>query len=382
MALFSIDQRQHGGGEVEVPRASTRAAAMVDPQQACRDAVDAGLIVHRVHPLNCETDLGALIGGAVMPNARFYVRNHFHIPRLDSAAWRLDVRGKVGRKLSLSLPELRSMRSQTVVATLECAGNGRSRFRPTTAGEQWRLGAVSTAEWTGVPVSALLERCRPRTAASELVFRGADAGAVLGACDRVRYERSLSLDEAARSEALLAYAMNGEPLPVHHGYPLRLIVPGWFAMASVKWLTEIELIDREFTGHFQTETYQYETRSGAREPVTRQNVRSLIVEPIAGERRRRGALTIRGVAWSGHAPVRRVEVCVDRGPWMDASLIGESTRHAWRWWELFVRIEHAGAINLRARATDESGRTQPDRAPWNRIGYGNNAIQDIVVDVR
>ncbi|MBV9196025.1 MAG: sulfite oxidase [Solirubrobacterales bacterium] len=373
---------QAGTGEVEVLRASTPAAVMVDPEQACRDAVNVGLIVHRAHPLNCETDLGALIGGVVMPNARFYVRNHFHIPRLASPAWRLSVRGHVGRSLSLSLSELRTMRSQALVATLECAGNGRSRFSPPTAGEQWRLGAVSTAEWTGVPVSELLERCGPRTSARELLFRGADAGSVPGRRVPVRYERSLRLDEAVRSGALLAYAMNGEPLPTRHGYPLRLVVPGWFAMASVKWLTEIELIDHEFTGRFQTETYQYETAAGERAPVTRQNLRSLIVEPAAGERRASGAMTIRGVAWSGEAPVRTVEVSVEHGPWMRASVVGDPVRHAWRWWELLTRIERAGAVSLRARATDEAGRTQPGRAPWNRMGYGNNAIHDVEMVVR
>ena len=372
---------QDGPGEVEALRASTRAVALLDPDQACREAVDAGLIVHRVHPLNCETDLAALIGGVVMPNGHFYVRNHFHIPRLTPPAWRLSVRGHVGRPQSLSLPELRGMRSQTVVATLECAGNGRSRFSPPTAGEQWRLGAVSTAEWTGVPVSELLEHCGPRASARELLFRGADSGSVPGRREPIRYERSLSLDEAVRSRALLAYAMNGEPLPKRHGYPLRLVVPGWFAMASVKWLTEIELIDREFTGHFQTETYQYETPAGARAPVTRQNVRSLIVEPAAGEQRARGAMTIRGVAWSGEAPVRTVEVSVDRGPWTRASLVGEPIRHAWRWWELLTRIERSGVVSLRARATDEPGRTQPNHAPWNRLGYGNNAIHDVEVVV-
>ena len=375
MALFSV-------GEVEVLRASTPAAAVVDPERACRDAVDAGLIVHRVHPLNCETDLAALIGGVVMPNARFYVRNHFHIPRLASSAWRLSVRGNVGRPLLLSLSELRSMRSQTVAATLECAGNGRSQFKPPTAGEQWHLGAASTAEWTGVPVSALLEHCGPRSCARELLFRGADAGSVPGRRGRIRYERSLDLDEAVQSGALLAYAMNGEPLPTHHGYPLRLVVPGWFAMTSVKWLTEIELIDHAFTGHFQTEAYQYETSSSTRMPVTRQNVRSVIVEPTAGQRRARGQMTIRGVAWSGEAPVRMVEVSVDHGPWTRASLIGQPARYAWRWWELLTRVERRGAVRLRARATDEADRTQPERAPWNRLGYGNNAIHEIGVVVR
>jgi DMSO/TMAO reductase YedYZ molybdopterin-dependent catalytic subunit len=379
MASFAFSHRRDGGGEVEVLRASTRAVDAIDPEQAYRDVTEGGLVVHRVHPLNCETDLGALIGGTVMPSARFYVRNHFHIPRLDAARWRLAVRGQVRRPMSLSLPELRSMRSQSTVATLECAGNGRSQLRPPTAGEQWRLGAVSTAEWTGVPLDELLDRCQPAESAREVVFRGADSGRVPGGRGRTPYARSLSLQEAARSGVLLAYAMNGEPLPVHHGHPLRLIVPGWFAMASVKWLTEIEVIDREFAGHFQTETYVYEDRQGAREPVRRQNVRSLIIEPASGERRHPGPLTIRGVAWSGEAAIRSVEVSIDHGPWTAASLVGEPRPHAWRWWELLTRVDGSGPISFRARATDEADRTQPDRPPWNRMGYGNNAIHDVVV---
>lgn len=354
----------------------------IDPEQACQEAIDAGLVVHRAHPLNCETELGELIGGVVMPNARFYVRNHFQIPRLGPAGWRLDVGGHVRRPLSLSLAELVGMRSQTLVSTLECAGNGRSRFRPQTGGEQWQLGAVSTAEWTGVPLAELLDRCTPSARASALVFRGADSGAVPDRPAGVRYERTLSIDDALGSGALLAYAMNGEPLPVHHGYPLRLVVPGWFAMASVKWLAEIELADHEFEGHFQTETYVYEYPDGAREPVRRQNVRSLITEPIAGEHRDPGPLTIRGVAWSGEAPVRKVEISLGRGPWTPASLVGDRTHHAWRWWELITPLEQTGATSIRARATDEAGRTQPEHAAWNRMGYGNNEIHDVTVHIR
>jgi DMSO/TMAO reductase YedYZ molybdopterin-dependent catalytic subunit len=370
------------GGCAAPPLRLDGGVAAIDPEQACQEAIDAGLVVHRAHPLNCETELGELIGGVVMPNARFYVRNHFQIPRLDPTDWRLEVRGHVGRPLSLSLSELVSMRSQTLVATLECAGNGRSRCRPPTGGEQWQLGAVSTAEWTGVPLAELIDRCAPSARARAVVLRGADSGAVPDRPQRVRYERSLSIDDAVGSGALLAYAMNGEPLPVHHGYPLRLVVPGWFAMASVKWLAEIELIDHEFEGHFQTETYVYEYPDGAREPVRRQNVRSLITEPIAGEHRDRGPLTIRGVAWSGAAPVRKVEVSLDGGPWTSASLIGDATRHGWRWWELIAPLERTGAIAIRARAIDQAGRTQPEHAAWNRVGYGNNAIHAITVHIR
>jgi DMSO/TMAO reductase YedYZ molybdopterin-dependent catalytic subunit len=196
-------------------------AASATGPDAARDApIIAGLIVHCVHPLNCETALDPLAGAAVVPNARHYVRNHFSMPRLDAAQWGLSVGGLVQRSMTLGMRDLRTMQSQTVVATLECAGNGRSRFQPPTSGEQWQLGSVGTAECTGVPLAPVLERCRVSGAAREVVFRGADSGCVAGRSWSVRYERSLSLADARGSDALLAYAMNGEPLPIHHGHPL------------------------------------------------------------------------------------------------------------------------------------------------------------------
>jgi DMSO/TMAO reductase YedYZ molybdopterin-dependent catalytic subunit len=356
-----------------------------DPEDACQGAIDAGLVVHRAHPLNCETAVAALIGGVVMPNAHFYVRNHFQIPMLDPSTWRLDVSGLVERPLRLTLRDLHNMRSQTLVVTLECAGNGRSRFAPPIEGEKWNLGAVSTAEWTGVPLVEVLDRAGMKTQAREVVFRGADAGTVAGRTEAIHFERSLKLDDARGSDALLAYAMNGEPLPIQHGYPLRVIVPGWYAVTSVKWLTEIEVIDHPFGGQFQTDSYFYERqRDGqvSREPVTLQRVRALITEPSAGEEVDRGELVIRGVAWSGAAEIARVEVRVGGGAWQEARLVGERKRHSWQWWELLTHIEQPGTTTVRARATDLATRTQPESPEWNRLGYGNNAIQEVPVHVR
>src|SRR5262245_680526 len=357
----------------------------LDPEEACQDAIDAGLVVHRAHPLNCETSIPALIGGVVMPHAHFYVRNHFQLPRLDPSSWRLHVGGLVDRPSSLSLQELRHMRSETRVVTLECAGNGRSMLDPRVAGEKWNHGAVSTAEWTGVPLVNVLDRVGVKAGAREVLFRGADAGTVPGQARTIRYERSLELDDARRSEALLAYAMNGEPLPIQHGYPLRLIVPGWYAVTSVKWLTEIEVIGQAFRGHFQTDSYFYEwERDGqvVREPVKLQRVRSLITEPSGGQELERGAVAIRGVASSGSAVMARVEVSVGGGAWQEARLVGERKGHSWQWWELLTRVEQAGTITIRARATDLAGRTQPETPEWNRLGYGNNAVQEVQVHVR
>jgi DMSO/TMAO reductase YedYZ molybdopterin-dependent catalytic subunit len=357
----------------------------MDPEEACQQAMDAGLVVHRAHPLNCETSIPALIGGTVMPNARFYVRNHFQIPALEPEAFSLNVGGLVERPLTLSLRDLFNMPSRTHVVTLECAGNGRTKFSPPTPGEKWEFGAVSTAEWTGVPLVEILDRAGVRGDAREVLFRGADVGRVENHADPIRFERSLAIDHARDGDVLLAYAMNGEPLPLHHGHPLRLIVPGWYAVASVKWLNEIELIDHTFEGHYQYEKYQFEWRRDGhvvREPVTLQRVRSLITEPAPYQRLQPGELTIRGVAWSGAAPIARVEVSVADGEWREAQLIGDRKRHSWQRWELITRVQSAGTLTIRVRATDLAGRSQPERAEWNRLGYGNNAIHPVHVHVR
>jgi DMSO/TMAO reductase YedYZ molybdopterin-dependent catalytic subunit len=197
--------------------------------------------------VNRETPLAELVGGVAMPTAHFYIRNHFPTPARDPARWRLRVGGLVRRQLSLTLQELLRMPSEVRAVTLECAGNGRALLQPRVGGEQWGLGAVSTAEWAGVPLFAVLHRAGLDSAAQAMVFKGADG-----------FERGLTLADARESEALVVYAMNGELLPRQHGRPLRLIVGGWYAVASVKWLIEIEVTDRPFNGHFQTEKYVYQ----------------------------------------------------------------------------------------------------------------------------
>jgi DMSO/TMAO reductase YedYZ molybdopterin-dependent catalytic subunit len=376
--------RTVASGGCGAPMPASADVPTLDPEEACQQAIDAGMVVHRAHPLNCETSLAALVGGVVMPNARFYMRNNFRLPNLDGSAYRLAIGGLVKRPLSFTVRDLQNMRSKTQVVTMECAGNGRALFDRPTEGEKWGLGAVSTAEWTGVPLVEILDRAGVRPEASEVLFRGADGGAVDGRPGSLRFERSLRVDDARDSDVLLAYAMNGEPLPVEHGFPLRLIVPSWYAVASVKWLTEIELIDREFSGHYQGDKYRYEWEREGRivsEPVTVQRVRALITEPSPESDVQPGELAIRGVAWSGAAPIARVDVSVNGGPWQEARLVSERNRHSWQWWELITHVETPGDLVLRARATDLAGRTQPERAEWNRLGYGNNAIQTVPIRV-
>ena len=334
-----------------------------------------GLVVLSEEPLNAESPIAELRGGIATPNPGFYVRNHYPQPGLDRRSYRLRIGGLVRRSLRLSMRDLVNLPVHAEEVTLECAGNGRSTLEPPVEGEQWGLGAVSSAEWAGVPLKALLSKAGIEAHAKEVVFRGADGD------DQARFERSLGLEDALGSGAFLAYAMNGELLPEEHGAPVRLVVPGWYGVASVKWLTEIEVIDHAFLGHFQSERYVYEwDRDGdlVREPVRDQRVRALITHPSQGESVSSGRLAIGGLAWSGVSPVAKVEVSVDHGLWLPVEQIGDQVGLAWRWWES-VAVIGPGTVSLRARATDESGRVQPERAEWNRLGYGNNSIQEVIV---
>jgi DMSO/TMAO reductase YedYZ molybdopterin-dependent catalytic subunit len=342
------------------------------------------LVVRTKRPLNAETPSAAQVG-IITPTTRFYVRNHFDVPRVVDGSWTLTVGGLVRRRRTLSLADLRRLPSRSMVVTLECAGNGRSLIEPPVEGVPWHLGAVSTAEWTGVPLVEVLDTAGVEGAVREISFRGLDVelagGATRGKSAPLRFERSLSLEQAQNADVLLAYAMNGEPLPADHGFPLRLVVPGWYAMASVKWLAEIEATDRPFTGYFQTDRYVIDPAGDGTSsaPVTQVRVRALITEPDAGDVVRQGELMVRGYAWSGHGAVARVDVDAGHG-WQTARLLDDPLPHAWRRWELTTRVD-VGRLALRARATDSSNHTQPDRPPWNRLGYANNAIQVVPVAV-
>jgi DMSO/TMAO reductase YedYZ molybdopterin-dependent catalytic subunit len=358
----------------------TRTVPVADPERERLVAAQSGLVVHDGQTLNCETP-PEMLGGRVTPTAQFYRRCHFPVPVVDPAAWRLEVGGLVDRPLSLSLHELTQLPAETMVVTLECAGNDRARMQPPAAGVQWGPGAVSTAEWTGPRLQEILQRAGIQAGAQEVIFRGADRGPVEQTEGEVRFERSLPVAAALGSEALLAYAMNGRPLPARHGYPLRLVVPGWYGMASVKWLTEIRVTGEPFRGFFQDQHYVYE-RGGAREPVQLQRVRALITRPGPGQELARGALTVRGVAWSGAAPIERVEVSVAGGPWQKARLTGTQETYGWQQWEFLACGLGPGEVTIRARASDLVGRDQPEHPEWNRLGYGANFIHQVGVTIR
>jgi DMSO/TMAO reductase YedYZ molybdopterin-dependent catalytic subunit len=340
------------------------------------EGFDCSLVVRRLDPFNAETPMSALNAADVTPVAKFYARNHFPIPAIDVAQWQLTLTGCVRRRFALSLSDLRGMSARTEVVTLECAGNNRVALNPVVPGEQWQLGAVSTAAWTGVPLIELLSLAHPTSRAREVVFRGADHGHVDGVSGTVFFERSLSLADVEDSGALLAYEMNGVPLRARNGYPLRLIVPGWYGVASVKWLTEIRVLDQALRSFYQTERYYIGT-----EPLRRQRVRAVITSPASDQTVARGEVTIRGLAWSGSAAISLVEVSVSGGPWRRARLVGREERYGWRRWELRVFVEGHGAVSFRARATDLAGNTQPFEPEWNPLGYGANSVQTVVVHV-
>lgn len=333
--------------------------------------------------LNEEAPLRAL-ADPLTPTADFYQRSNFLVPEIDRAAWTLAVHGAVRHPLALGWDDLRGMPARTLALTMECAGNGRTRMTPVPPGHPWELGAVSTARFTGVPLRDVLWRAGVEGGAVEVAFAGADAG-VTEAGIPARFERSLPLERALDPDVLLAWEMNGEPLPPPHGYPLRLVVPGWYGVASVKWLTEVRVLDAPFDGFFQAERYVYRGEVGTADgtPVTRMRVRALIAQPSDAERLPAGvAAEILGTAWSGEGPVRRVEVSVDGGvTWQDARLGEAESPYAAVPWSFAWTPGHAGRHLLLARATDGAGNVQPLEPVWNELGYGNNVVQRVEVDV-
>jgi DMSO/TMAO reductase YedYZ molybdopterin-dependent catalytic subunit len=371
-------------GNLAPVRSGNGATLTADPERERLVAVQAGLVVHPGEALNCETP-PADLGAAVTPTPRFYRRNHFPIPVIDPATWRLGVGGMVRQPLSLSLHELTQLPAETMTVTLECAGNARARFQPPTQGVQWGPGAVGTAEWTGPRLADVLSRAGVRPGACEVIFGGADRGTVSDVPCPIRFERSLPVRDALESGALLAYAMNGEPLSARHGYPLRLVVPGWYAVASVKWLTDIRVTGEPFDGYFQSVHYVYDWDRGghdAPEAVRQMQVRALITRPGTGQDLAAGGVIVRGVAWSGAAPIVRVEVSVADGPWQKARLVGTPAVHGWQQWEFLASGLEPGEVSIRARAADLAGRVQPERPEWNRLGYGANFIHEIQLLLR
>ena len=320
----------------------------------------------------------------VTPVGLHYLLIHYDVPVVDADAWRLTVSG--GRELSLGLDDLRARPSVDVTATMECAGNGRARLDPRPVSQPWLLEAVGNARWTGTPLRPLLEEAGIPETTVEVLFTGLDRG--VEAEEEQRFQRSLALEDALRDDVILAYEMNGAPLPPQHGFPLRLLVPGWYGMTNVKWLDRIELLDAPFGGYQQAWAYrlrQAEDELG--EPLQWMRPRSLLVPPGIPEFMTRervlpaGECIVEGRAWSGLAPVAGVQVSADGGEtWSDAELEPEEGRWAWRGWR-FQWEARPGEHVLCSRARDDAGNEQPVEPAWNLGGYANNAVQTVRVVV-
>lgn len=323
----------------------------------------------------------------VTPTGMHYLLVHYDIPEVDAEAWHLSIEGLVEKPLRLSLEEIKQRPSQTTEVTMECAGNGRALFTPRRISQPWHLEAIGTSEWTGTPLRGLLEEAGLRSDAVEVVFTGLDRGIEGGQVQH--YQRSLRISEAAREEVLLAYAMNGAPLQPQHGYPIRLVVPGWYGMTSVKWLSRIEAVAEPFQGYQMRKAYRYkQTQDDSGTPVTLIRVRSLMIPPGIPDFLTRtrlveaGPVTLEGRAWAGRLGISRVEVSTDGGStWADAHLPDEAvSRYAWRGWT-FRWDATPGRHTLCVRATDAEGNAQPMEQEWNAGGYGNNAVQRVNVIV-
>jgi DMSO/TMAO reductase YedYZ molybdopterin-dependent catalytic subunit len=346
-----------------------------------------GLVTRQKDPANLESRLDQ-IDSYVTPTELFYIRNHFPPPAIDRASYRLRIDGAVRHALTLTLDELKSMPSITRAATLECAGNGRVFLVPQVSGVQWELGAIGNAEWTGVPLAALLERAGPTEDACEFVLEGADRGKpndVAAPAEPISFARSLSRDDALKRDVLVAYAMNGRDLPLDHGYPVRAVVPGHYGMASVKWLTRIEAVREPFRGYWQTVHYSYWDRLDGI-PVQRalgemkvksEITRPRVLETVAPDR----SYMVTGVAWAGDADVAEVAVSTDGGKsWAPATFLDPARRHSWRRWTFEWRTpSKPGRYTLLSRATATDGRVQPEQHDLNRGGYGIHHVLPIDV---
>ncbi|MBV9998949.1 MAG: sulfite oxidase [Verrucomicrobia bacterium] len=353
-------------------------------------AASAGLIVREEEPLNLEMRFSSL-DGFITPADRFYVRCHFSIPKVEAAAWRLRVEGEVSQSLELSLAELESMPARTVVATLECAGNGRAHLESRHEGTQWESGAIGNAEWQGVPLSEVLSRAGLNAGVAEVILEGADQGypeKPVRPGDPIRFARSVPLDKALR-DVLLAFRMNGQPLSRAHGFPVRAIVPGWFGMASVKWLRRVIASAEPFHGYFQTIEYAaWRTRPDGQKtlvPLAEQALKAAVARPVSGEVIPAGRdYLVHGAAWSGSEPVTRVELSSDGGAnWQEARLLGQPCEHAWLLWEFRWRTPAVpGPVTLIARAQDAAGRVQPEERDHDLGSYAVHHRLPVKVELR
>ncbi|MEP6935119.1 MAG: sulfite oxidase [Nitrospirota bacterium] len=346
-------------------------------------------IVHVARPLDAETPVKEFTS-YLTPNSRFFVRSHFGPPPeelLSDPIWRLNVSGLVDRPLMFTIKELKQCEEVTVTAVVQCSGNGRAFHRPKVPGVQWKRGAVGNAQWTGVRLRDVLAKAGVQAGAYHVQFQGADRPVVASV---PLFTRSIPLEKALHPDTILAYEMNGRPLPLLHGAPLRVITPGWMADSCTKWLTEITVQSEEAQGYYMQTAYRVPTIPvergtavrGQSTPVEAMVVKSLIVAPQEGEIVKSGPVTVQGVAWFGAVKIAEVEVSFDEGKtWEAARLVGEDHPYAWRQWQLVWKAKTTGTFTIFCRATDAREAMQPATTPWNPGGFLWNGWDHVSVTV-
>jgi sulfite oxidase len=322
------------------------------------------------------------------PVPHFFVRNHMHEPsELNEKAWRVSIGGEVEKAFTLSLDELAKIETHSVVNTLECAGNGRSLHRPQVPGVQWGKGAVGTAKFSGPRLRDVLQRAGVKPTGKHVMFRGLD-----GVPGKVPpFIRSIPIEKALDADTIIATHMNGSPLTRHHGFPARALVPGWIGAASCKWLSEIKVLENEFSGNFMSPGYRLPNqpvkpgdtvKPEDTHSIAALTVKSAISSPGDGASIKSGKILIQGAAWAGEADIARVEISTDSGvQWVPAKLGHDKARYAWRLWSDDWKVRKAGDYTIQSRATDSQGRIQPATALWNPSGYLYDAIDQVKVHV-
>ncbi|MDE3243025.1 MAG: sulfite oxidase [Nitrospirota bacterium] len=352
---------------------------------------DQPLRTHVARPLDAETP-PQVFTQYLTPNDRFFVRSHFGPPAPDLVApsvWRLSVAGSVERPLRLTLNDLSTFDEITVTAVVQCSGNGRAFHRPKAPGVQWEKGAAGNASWTGVRLRDVLQRAGLTARARHLQLQGADRPV---AASVPLFTRSIPIEKALHPDTILATRMNGAPLPLLHGAPLRLITPGWMADSCVKWLTNLTVQEEEAGGYYMQTAYRYPSRPVKPgeviapqdlKPVEAMVVKSLIAAPQQGAILASGAVMVQGVAWTGEGRIEKVEVSTDEGrTWEQARLVGDEAPYAWRQWRFLWRTGGSGRRTILCRATDDRGQVQPMASPWNPGGFLWNGWDHVQVQVR
>ncbi|KJS22382.1 MAG: sulfite oxidase [Clostridiaceae bacterium BRH_c20a] len=343
------------------------------------------LITKDLKPENQETPIHFLRQW-ITPTKYFFNRNHFAYPEISGQTFFLPIEGEIIRPAIFKYDDLIRMPSKTLILPLECSGNKRAYFDPGVYGEQWKDGALSQGVWRGIPLSSLLSISGLRRRALEVVFEAYDYGERTDLKGIFHYTRSLPVQKALHPDTLIAYELNGKPIPFKQGYPLRLIVPQWYGMASVKWLKKIIAIDHHFKGPFQDIDYNYYPHTDSDEgktPVTTINVDSIIQQPLDRSILDTGTHIIEGIAWTGAGIIVEVEVSTDGGEnWHKAKLSQDfSQPYSWTFWKYIWKVSEKAEYTIMSRATDSLGRIQPFEAMWNRKGYGYNAVYTIKVKV-